>query len=173
VRAAPLIAWALLFGASCRRTHEVPQIDPSLRASAPAAPEEEAVVEGVPSWVPPLPKAVPPPRVDAAVPYAPPAPRPEQISAALAGAQQQMTNCADGAELPVGTHLSLKVSYSISPAGDVGGITVAGEAPETVRTCLRGVVSGLKVPAFAGPPVSLTFPIEYSRGLRVPDAGAR
>ncbi len=175
-RAAILIT--LLVGPACRRTH----VPPTVRA-VPVATDPEAAPDVAPERPRPVPAPVPvavpvpaPVPAPAPVPVAPQdgggtvngdvnGPKAEALNAVVAAAQPALQGCLDGAAMPVGTEIEVRVSYKILPNGRTVNVEASAPgAPREAVDCMRGVADGLRFPPFGGEAVSGSFPYAYRRG---------
>jgi hypothetical protein len=85
----------------------------------------------------------------------------EDLQKILDGAMPAFAACFDKAERSV----NLALSFDAEAAGSVGNLKVSGGDPAS-DTCVKRVVTGLRLPTFSGPAVPVHFPLSIQASVR-------
>lgn len=175
------LAVSLGLTAGCRRKHVAPeQPAPQPVAAAPVeAPPEAAPTDPFP--------AAPTPSAPSASPSAPPSapkldynatvdggantvnghpdgPKADDMNKVLKAGLPKMESCLNASkEVEVGKAIAVEVKYKVGNDGKPTDIVVKGPVSATVQSCLSSQVGALPYPAFGGPPVEHSFPLNYQR----------
>ncbi len=174
------LALSLAFASGCRRKHVAPeQPAPAPVAAAPveAPPPEAAPVDpfpNAPSPSAPSARPTPPgaPKLDynatadggTTVNGHPDGPKADDMNKVLKAGLPKMESCLNASkELEFGKAVAVEVKYRVGNDGKPTDVVVKGPVSATVQTCLSNQVGALPYPAFGGPPVEHSFPLNYQR----------
>lgn len=179
--AAVSLALSLSLASGCRRKHVAPeQPAPTPVAAAPeqaAPPPEAAPVDPFPNTPPSAPSAPPTPPSAPKLDYNatvdggantvnghPDGPKADDMNKVLKAGLPKMESCLNASkELELGKAIAVEVKYKVGNDGKPTDVVVKGPVSATVQTCLSNQVGALPYPAFGGPPVEHSFPLNYQR----------
>jgi hypothetical protein len=91
----------------------------------------------------------------------------EDLQKELDGAMPALAACFDGSE----GSSNVALSFDADPAGKAANLKVSGGNP-TSAGCVRGVLGGLRLPAFSGAAVPVHFPLTVRAPVRPKPAAA-
>jgi hypothetical protein len=163
---------ALLVGcsAACTKVNEQPALPP--QAPSPAVgPVVKKTVRPRPTWS----TSFESDRPVVARRTAPPDARPaietlngdpnglarEELQKALDAAMPAFARCFESSEGSV----NVSLSFDAEPAGEASKLKISGGGAAAER-CVSGVVNGLRLPTFSGPPVPVHFPLSIQAATR-------
>lgn len=172
--------------AGCRRKHVAPAVPepPAPVAEAPVEPAPVAAEPAVAAPPPPSPSPSPPaaraevtyekvtPADGGTINGAADGPKAEEMNKILKAALPKLEAClAAEKSIELGKPLKIDVQYKVGNDGKPTDVEVKG-APGGSQACLTQQVAAIAYPAFGGPPLQHSFPINYQRSAPTPVAPA-
>ena len=168
--------------AGCRRKHVAPAVPepPAPVAAAPAEPAPVAAepVVAAPASPPSAPAAAPAevtyekvtPADGGTINGAADGPKAEEMNKILKAALPKLEACLAAEKgIELGKPLKIDVQYKVGNDGKPTDVEVKG-APGASQACLAQQVAAIVYPAFGGPPLQHSFPINYQRSAFAPAA---
>lgn len=183
-----LVLWmGLATATACRRHHVAPPVSAPISTAATVDPKpivapEPTAPEPVREAFAPQPPAAPPPAgpkltyerreepdggIGTTVNGHPDGPKAEEMNKILQAGLPKMESCLNAStEIAAGKPIKVDVQYKVGNDGKPTEVQVRGPVSAAVQSCLVNQVSGLPYPAFGGPSVAHSFPIEYQRAWK-------